>query len=53
VGRVFAERYHALQLKTPRAVRNALIWRKHGLIDPLEVPFGAEVWMCLPLGVPR
>ena len=99
-GRVFAERYHALQLTTPRAVRNALIyvlqnarkhgawrafapdvyssapwfegwkglidkgadskasllerartwllsvgWRRHGLIDPLEVPVGAEVWM--------
>ena len=34
-GRVFAERYHALQLTTPRAVRNALIYtlqnaRKHG-----------------------
>ena len=25
VGRVFAERYHAIQLMTPRAVRNALI----------------------------
>ena len=97
---MFAERYHALQLTTPRAVRNALIytlqnarkhgawrafapdvfssasffdgwkgriekgaesragllerartwllsvgWRRHGLIDPLEVPVGAEVWM--------
>jgi len=20
-------------------------WRRHGLIDPLEVPVGAEVWM--------
>jgi len=105
VGRVFLERYHALQLTTPRAVRNALIytlqnarkhgawrafapdvfssaaffdgwncpvrkganprpgllerartwllsvgWRRHGLIDPLEVPVGAEVWM---LSVPR
>src|SRR5262245_24154767 len=35
VGRVFLERYHALQLTTPRAVRNALIYtlqnaRKHG-----------------------
>ena len=100
VGRVFAERYHSLQLTTPRAVRNALIyvlqnarkhgawrafapdifssapgfegwkgrvekgadsrqgllerartwllsvgWRRHGLIDPLELPVGAEVWM--------
>ena len=108
VGRVFAERYHAVQLTTPRAVRNALIyvlqnarkhgawrafapdvyssapwfagwkggiekdaiskpglfdrartwllsvgWRKHGLIDPLEVPVGAEVWMCARLGVSR
>ena len=108
VGRVFAERYHALQLKNPRAVRNALIytlqnarkhgawrafapdmyssapwfdgwkgriekdadskprllerartwllsvgWRKHGLIDPLEMPVGAEVWMCVPLGGSR
>ena len=99
-GRVFAERYHALYLRTPRAVRNALIyvlqnarkhgawrafapdayssapwfagwncriekgaesrsgllerartwllsvgWKRHGLIDPLEVPVGAEVYM--------
>src|SRR5262245_8945880 len=96
---------HALQLTTPRAVRNALVytlqnarkhgawrafapdvfssaaffdgwncpvrkgahprpgllerartwllsvgWRRHGLIDPFEVPVGAEVWM---LSVPR
>jgi REP element-mobilizing transposase RayT len=100
VGRVFVERYHALQLTTPRGVRNALVyvlqnarkhgawrafapdvyssapwfdgwkgriekgaesrpgllerartwllsvgWRRHGVIDPLEVPVGAEVWM--------
>src|SRR5262245_23304551 len=99
-GRVFADRFHALYLRTPRAVRNALVytlqnarkhgawrahapdvyssapwfdgwncriqkgansrpgllerartwllaggWRRHGLIDPLEVPVGAEVWM--------
>jgi len=99
-GRVFVERYHALLLTTPRAVRNALIyvlqnarkhgawrafapdayssapwfdgwncriekgaesrsglldrartwllsvgWKRHGLIDPLEVPVGAEVYM--------
>src|SRR5262245_30135771 len=100
VGQVFLERYHALQLTTPRAVRNALVytlqnarkhgawrafapdvfssapffggwncpvqkganprpgllerartwllsvgWKRHGLIDPLEVPVGAEVWL--------
>src|SRR5262245_47241977 len=100
VGQVFADRYHALQLTTPRAVRNALIyllqnarkhgawrafapdvfssapgfdgwrgriekgaetrvgvlerartwllsvgWRRHGLIDPRDVPVGAEVWL--------
>src|SRR5262245_51333666 len=105
VGQVFVERYHALQLTTPRAVRNALVytlqnarkhgawrafapdvyssapffdgwncpvrkganprpgllerartwllsvgWRRHGLIDPLELPVGAEVWV---LGIPR
>ena len=107
-GRVFAERYHALYLRTPRAVRNALIyvlqngrkhgawrafapdiyssapsfggwrgriekaavskpgllerartwllsvgWRKHGLIDPLEVPVGAEVRMCAAAAASR
>ncbi|HEY4243425.1 MAG TPA: transposase [Kofleriaceae bacterium] len=45
-GRVFADRYHAHVLKTPREARNATIyvlnnWRKHGvqtdtLIDPFS-----------------
>jgi hypothetical protein len=98
-GRVFADRFHARILETPRAVRTALVyvlqnarkhgvwrasapdvyssarcfdgwrgglenradsrqrllerartwllsigWRRHGLIDPLELPVGAEVW---------
>jgi REP element-mobilizing transposase RayT len=98
-GQVFADRFHARILETPRAVRTALVyvlqnarkhgawrasapdvyssapsfegwkggvesraesrprllerartwllsigWRKHGLIDPLELPVGAEVW---------
>lgn len=38
-GGVFAERYHAHELRTPREVRNALVyvlqnWRKHGFSRP-------------------
>lgn len=39
VGRIFADRYHALLLRTPRAVRCALVYvlgnaRKHGAWVP-------------------
>ena len=49
-GTVFADRYHAHVLRTPREVRNALAYvlgnaRKHGvrLIEALD-PFSSAVW---------
>ena len=50
-GRVFAERYHARFLKSPREVRNALAYvlhnaRKHGLDVSVDAPdpFSSGAW---------
>jgi REP element-mobilizing transposase RayT len=48
-GGVFADRYHALQLRTPRAVRNALAYvllnhRRHGSRLPGPDPFSSGAW---------
>jgi len=47
-GRVFADRYHARLLETPRAVRNALLYvlnnaRKHYGLRHLD-PFSSAAW---------
>ena len=54
VGRVFADRYHARPLRTPREVRNALVYvlhnaRKHGVwasrgVDPFSSGETFEGW---------
>ncbi len=51
-GRIFADRYHARILKTPREVRNALVYvlmnaRKHGVWnsrDAAEDPYSSGRW---------
>lgn len=48
-GSVFADRYHARQLRTPREVRNALVYvlhnaRHHGLSVPGVDPFSSGRW---------
>jgi hypothetical protein len=44
-GTVWADRYHARTLRTPREVRNALVyvlnWRRRGLLDVGTAPAGA------------
>jgi REP element-mobilizing transposase RayT len=55
-GRVFADRFHAASLPTPRQVRNALAyvlgnWRKHGealpgvRLDPYSSAFALPDWL--------
>lgn len=51
-GRVMSDRYHSLPLKTPRAVRNALIYvlanfRKHGLGAQRRIdPYSSGPYFC-------
>jgi hypothetical protein len=48
-GRVFAERYHARSLTSPRSVRNSLVyvllnWRKHGRRQDGLDPWSSARW---------
>lgn len=48
-GKVFADRYHATQLRSPRAVRNALAYvllnhRRHGSVLPGPDPYSSGAW---------
>ena len=59
-GALFAERYHARELRTPREVRNVLVYvfgnaRRHGvvvseLLDPCSSADAFDGWKDAPLG---
>lgn len=64
-GHVFADRYHARYLRTPREVRNALAycldnWRRHGehrehpgwRTDPFSSADAFDGWTCGPVAPP-
>jgi REP element-mobilizing transposase RayT len=63
-GGVFADRYHADQLRTPQMVRNAIAyvvnnWRKHGedrgsslSIDPFSSAVSFTQWLVAPKVIP-
>jgi hypothetical protein len=48
-GRVWGDRYHSRELKTPREVRHAVVYvlmnaKKHGLATPPIDPFSSAPW---------
>jgi len=60
-GRVWADRYHARSLRTPREVRNAIVyvltnWTKHGSVtrdlDPCSSSFWFDGWKLPPTAGP-